>query len=147
MCQQGIPSIQHMGNGIQLMFPQGNFRVHAPKSDMIAIILAGTGRVHFFVVLAHQSLASLRVSPDPVPKGFPDRLLFLSRQGGLLGVQHAALFSVCILYGVIDTDIPQVQAVLQNLVGIGTAGSIGGVSCHIVVGYGRFPLDLPFSGK
>ena len=71
----------------------------------------------------------------------------MSRQGGLLGVQHAALFSVCVLYGVIDTDIPQVQAVLQNLVGIGTAGSIGGVSCYIVVGYGRFPLDLPFSSK
>ena len=53
-------------------------------------------------------VATLRVSPDPVPKGFPDRLLFLSRQGGLLGVQYAALFSVCVLYGVIDTDIPQV---------------------------------------
>ena len=22
-----------------------------------------------------------------------------------------------------------------------------GISCHIVVGYRRFPLDLPFSGK
>ena len=147
MCQQGISSIQHMGNGAFLVFPQGNGRVHAPKSDMAAIILAGTGRVHFFVVLAHQSLAALRVSPDPVPKGFPDRLLFLSSQGGLLGVQYAALFSVCVLYGVIDADIPQVQAVLQNLVGIGTAGSVGGISCHIVVGYRRFPLDLPFSSK
>ena len=112
MCQQGISSIQHMGNGAFLVFPQGNGRVHAPKSDMAAIIFTGTGRVHFLVVLAHQSLATLRVSPDPVPKGFPDRLLFLSSQGGLLGVQHAALFSVCVLYGVIDTDISQVQAVL-----------------------------------
>ena len=147
VCQQGISAIQHMGDSAFLVFPQGNGRVHAPKSDMATIILAGTGRVHFLVVLAHQSLAAFRVSPDPVPKGFPDRLLFLGRQGGLLGVQHAALFSVCVLYGVIDTDIPQVQAVLQNLVGIGTAGSVGGVGCHIVVGYGRFPLDLPFSSK
>ena len=147
MCQQGITAIQHMGDGAFLVFPQGNGWVHAAKSDMAAIILTGTGRVHFFVVLAHQSLAALRVSPDPIPKGFPDRLLFLGSQGGLLGVQHAALFSVCVLYGVIDTDISQVQAVLQNLVGIGTAGSVGGVGCHIVVGYGRFPLDLPFSGK
>ena len=38
---------------------------------MAAIIFTGTGRVHFFVVLAHQSLAAFRVSPDPVPKGFP----------------------------------------------------------------------------
>ena len=91
-----------MGNGAFLVFPQGNGRVHPSKSDVAAIILAGTGRVHFFVVLAHQSLASLRVSPDPVPKGFPDRLLFLSRQGGLLGIQHPALPAVCILHRVID---------------------------------------------
>ena len=97
-----------MGNGIQLMFPQGNGRVHAPKSDVAAIILAGTGGVHFLVVLAHQSLSALRVSPDPVLEGFPDSLLLLGSQGGLLGVQHAALFSICVLYGVIDTDIPQV---------------------------------------
>ena len=147
VCQQGISAIQHMGDSAFLVFPQGNGRVHAAKSDMAAIILAGTGRVHFFVILAHQSLAALRVSPDPVPKGFPDSLLFLGSQSGLLGIQHAALFSVCVLYGVIDTDIPQVQAILQNLVGIGTAGSVGGVGCHIVVGYRRFPLDLPFSSK
>ena len=147
MCQQGISSIQHMGNGAFLVFSQGNGRVHPSKSDVAAIIFTGTDRVHFLVVLAHQSLAALRVSPDPVPKGFPDSLLFLGSQSGLLGVQHAALFSVCILYGVIDTDISQVQAVLQNLIGIGTTGPIGGISCHIVVGYGRFPLDLPFSGK
>ena len=147
MCQQGISSIQHMGNGAFLVFPQSNGRIHAAKSDMAAIILAGTGGVHFFVILAHQSLAALRIFPDPVLKGFPDSLLFLSSQGGLLGVQHAALFSICVLYGVIDTDISQVQTVLQNLISIGAAGPIGGVSCHIVVGYRSFSLDLPFSGK
>ena len=81
-----------------------------------------------------------------VLKGVPMEMCIRDR-GGLLGVQHTALFSVCVLYGVIDTDIPQVQTVLQNLISIGAAGSIGGISCHIVVGYGRFPLDLPFSGK
>ena len=108
VCQQGISSIQHMGDSAFLVFPKGNGWIHAAKSDMAAIIFTGTGRVHFLVVLAHQSLATLRVSPDPVPKGFPDRLLFLSCQGGLLCVQNPALFSVCVLYGVIDTDIPQV---------------------------------------
>ena len=97
-----------MGNGIQLMFPQGNFRVHATKGNVAAIILAGTGGVHFLVVLAHQSLAALRIFPNPVLKGFPDSLLLLGSQGSLLGIQHTALFSVCVLYGVIDTDIPQV---------------------------------------
>ena len=97
-----------MGNGAFLVFPQGNGRVHAAKSDMAAIILTGTGGVHFFVVLAHQSLAALRIFPDPVLEGFPDSLLLLGSQSGLLGVQHAALFSVCILNGVINSHITQV---------------------------------------
>ena len=54
-----------MGNGAFLVFPQGNGRVHPSKSDVAAIIFTGTGRVHFLVVLAHQSLAAFRVSPDP----------------------------------------------------------------------------------
>ena len=97
-----------MGNGIQLMFPQGNFRVHAAKSDMAAIILAGTGGVHFLVVLAHQSLAALRVFPDPVFECFPDSLLLLSGQSGLLSIKNPAFFSVRILNGVINSHITQV---------------------------------------
>ena len=92
-----------MGNGAFLVFPQGNGWVQSP-SGMAAIILTGTGRVHFFVVLAHQSLAALRVFPDPVPEGFPDSLLFLSSQGGLLGASSTWRLFVCDLYGVIDTD-------------------------------------------
>ena len=71
----------------------------------------------------------------------------MGSQGGLFGIQHPALFAVCILYGVVDTDIPQVQAVLQNLVGIGTAGSVGGIGCHIVLTYRAFAGDLPLSGE
>ena len=106
--QQGITAIQHMGDSAFLMFPQGNGRVHAAKGNVAAIILTGTGGVHFFVVLAHQSLAALRIFPDPVLEGFPDSLLLLGSQSGLLGVQHAALFSVCILNGVINSHITQV---------------------------------------
>ena len=75
-------------------------------------VFTGPGGVHFLVVLAHQGLAALRVPPNPITESVPDGLLLLGCQGGLLGVQHAALFSVCVLYGVIDADIPQVQAVL-----------------------------------
>ena len=32
----------------------------------------------------------------------------------------------------------RVQAVLQNLVGIGTAGSVGGIGRHIVLAYRAF---------
>ena len=106
--QQRIAAVHHMGNGVQLMLPQGNGRVHAAKNNMAAVILAGAGGVHFLVVLAHQSLTALRVFPNPVLESIPDSLLLLGCQRGFLGVQHPALFAVCVLHRVIDTDIPQV---------------------------------------
>ena len=67
----------------------------------------------------------------------------MSCQGGLLGVQDSPFFAVRVLHSVVNADIPQVQAVLQNLVGIGAAGSVGGVGRYIFFGYGAFARDLP----
>ena len=86
MGQQSIAAVQHMGDGIFLMLPQGDGRVHAAKDDMAAVILAGPGTVHFLVVLAHQCLPPLRVFPNPVLKRLPDGLLLLRGQGGFFGV-------------------------------------------------------------
>ena len=147
VCQQRIAAVQHMSDSVFLVFPQGDGRVHTTESNVSAVVFTGTGGVHFLIVLADQSLAAVRVFPNPVFESVPDRLLLLGGQGGLFGIQHPALFAVCILYGVIDTDIPQVQAVLQNLVGIGTAGSVGGIGCHIVLAYRAFAGDLPLSGE
>ena len=119
MGQQRVAAVQDMGDGVLLVLPQGDGRVHAAEGDVAAIIFAGTGRVHFLVVLAHQSLAALRVAPNPVLKCLPDGLLLLCGQGGRLGVQHAALLAVRVLHGVVDTHIPQVQAVLQDSIGVG----------------------------
>ena len=146
MCQQGISSIQHMGEWRFLVFPQGNGRVHAAKSDMAAIILTGTGRVHFFVVLAHQSLAALRVSQIQSLKASRIACCFEPPGWSPWHSARGALFRLrplwCHRYG-----HPAGSGILQNLVGVGAAGSVGGIGCHIVVGYRRFPLDLPFSGK
>ena len=84
--QQRVSAVQHMGDGIFLMLPQGDGRVHAAKDDMAAVILAGAGAVHFFIVLADQCLPPLRVLPNPVLKCLPDGLLLLRGQSGFLGV-------------------------------------------------------------
>ena len=86
MGQQCISAVQHMGNGVFLMLPQGDGWVHAAKDDMAAVILAWSGTVHFFIVLAHQCLPPLRVLPNPVLKCLPDGLLLLRGQGGFFGV-------------------------------------------------------------
>lgn len=38
MRQQRVPAVKHMGDGIPLMLPQGNFRVHACKDNVAAVI-------------------------------------------------------------------------------------------------------------
>ena len=58
-------------------FLQENGLFHAAKPTRLLIILTGTGRVHFFVVLAHQKSGALLGPPDPVPRLPADRLLFL----------------------------------------------------------------------
>ena len=114
---------------------------------MAAVILAGAGGVHFLVVLAHQRLPPLRVPPNPVLERLPDGLLFLGGQGGFLSVQHPTLLAVCILHGVVDADIPQVQAVLQNFVGVGPVGPVSGIGRHISLSHSVFAGDLPLGGK
>ena len=98
-----------MGDSTFLMFPQGDFRVHTGENDMASVILAGAGAVHFLVVLAYQGLPPFRVSPNPVLEGIPNGLLFLCGQGGFLGVQHPAFLAVCVLNGVINANIPEIQ--------------------------------------
>ena len=107
--QQRIAAVQHMSDSIFLVFPQGDGRVHAAESNVSAVVFTGTGGVHFLIVLADQSLAAIRVFPNPILKSVPDGLLLLGGQGSLFGIQHPALFAVCIFYGVVDAYVPQVQ--------------------------------------
>ena len=114
---------------------------------MAAVILAGAGGVHFLVVLAHQRLPPLRVPPNPVLERLPDGLLLLGGQGGLLGVQHPAFLAVRILHGVVDTDIPQVERIFEDFIGVGPVGPVSGIGRHISLSHSVFAGDLPLSGK
>ncbi|CUP84861.1 Uncharacterised protein [Enterocloster clostridioformis] len=113
---------------------------------MASVILAGTGAIHFFVVLAHQGLPPFRVSPNPVFEGIPNGLLFLCGQGGFFGVQHPALLAVCVLHSVINANIPEIQRIFQDAVSVGAVCAIGGKGRNVVVGYLCFAGDLPLGG-
>jgi len=75
--KQGVPAIKHMSDCIALMLPKVDFRVHANKVDMGAVILAGAGAVKQLVVLFDQCGTPLRVLPDPARKSILDGLLLL----------------------------------------------------------------------
>ena len=53
MCQQRISAVKHMSNGIALMLPQADLRVHACKDNVAAVIFPWPDAVHFPVVLLH----------------------------------------------------------------------------------------------
>ena len=147
MGQQRVAAVQHMGNGVFLVFPQGDGRVHAAENDVAAVIFAGAGGVHFLVILAHQRLSPLRVAPNPVLERLPDGLLLLGGQGGLLGVQHPALLAVRIFNSIVDTHIPQVEGIFEDFIGVGAAGPVGGIGRHIPLSHSVFAGDLPFRRK
>ena len=141
--QQRIAAVQHMSNGVLLVFPQPNFRIHAAKTDMGTIVLTGTSTVEQLVILFHQFRTAIRVFPHPVLERILNGLLFLLGKGGLLFVQHPLLLTVCILHGIVDTDIPQIQRILQNPVGVGSAGAVGHIGMDIIPARCTLTGDLP----
>ena len=112
MGQQRIAAVQHMSNGILLMFTQPDFRIHAAKADMRTIVLTRTGTVEQLVILFHQFRTAIRVFPHPILERILNGLLFLLGEGGLLFIQNSLLLTVCILHGIVDTNIPQIQRIL-----------------------------------
>ena len=133
VCQKRISTIKHMSNGIFLMLPKCNIRVHAAKSDMRTIIFTRTSAVKQFIVFLHQMFSATRFFPYPVGEGIFNCLLFLLCQCGFFLVQHTFLFSFCIFNGVIDTNIFQIQCFFQNPIGIGTGSTVSHIGCHIIL--------------
>ena len=133
-----------MGNGILLMFTKFNLRIHTAKADMSSIVFTGSRRIEKLIISCYQSFTPARISPYPVLESIFDSLLFLLRQCGLLFIKHTLLFSVCIFDRVIDTDISQIQCILQNLIGICPAGAVGHIGMNIITARRTLTGNLPF---
>ena len=108
MGQQRISTIQNMGNGISLVFPQSDFRAHSPKIDMRAIVFSGTVRIVTLIVELNQGLPPLRIFPNPLPECVLNGLLLLLRQGCFLLIQYPTFILVLIYHCIVDPDITQV---------------------------------------
>ena len=146
MCKQRIAAIENVRHGVSLMLPQGDLRVHAHKGDVLSIVFTGTDGVKLLVVLADQRLPPYCVLPNPLPKSILDGLLLLLRQRGFLLVEHTALLAVCILHGIIDAHIPQIQGIFQNSIGAGPLGAVGDIGSDIAGGNRTLARDIPFCG-
>ena len=136
-----------MGDGVELMIPKGDFGVHARKRQVLAVIFPRAHAVKPLIVCLHQIAPPIRVLPNPVPKGVLDGLLLLLRDGRFLAVEDAALLTLPIADGIIDAHIPQIQRVLQYLIGVCPVRAVGHVGVYVVVRDVVFAADIPFSGK
>ena len=132
MGKECVPSVQDPGDGVDLVGPQVDLRVHAGKGQVAAVKLPGSRTVEPFIVHGGQPVPAIRVLPKPVPKGLLDLSLLLLGQDGLLHVQHPLLPAFLVYYGVVYPHILQVQAVLNDVVGIDPLRAVGHVGRHIV---------------
>ena len=147
MGQEGIAAINDMGNGVDLMGQEFDLRVDTRKDQVAAVIFAGPDAVHFLVVLPHQRLTALGVLPNPIPECFPKGLLLLCCKGGFFPVQYPLFLIVFIQNDIVNADIPEVQGILQDVIGAGAAGAEGGIGSDIMDGYAALAGDGPGGGK
>ena len=144
--KQRITAVQDAGNGIYLMFPQGNLGVHANELDVASVILTGTHGIELFVVERGQAFSSRGVFPYPVTESILNELLLLLCKHGLLLVQYALLIAVFILHGIEDTNIFEIQRFLDDLIAVDALCAVGYVGGNIAV-IAVLVGDIPFCGQ
>lgn len=131
MSQQGIPTVEDMGDGTHLMGAQGDLRVHALKADMLSIVFAGPDGVEYLIVDGAQPLPAVDVFPYPFGKLLLDQFLPVLGDGGFLFVEHRLFVAVLILDIVEHPHVFLIQRLLQDVVGAHTLGAVGGVGLDI----------------
>ena len=146
MCQQYVVAVQHMGNGVTLVWPQRNFRVHTGKAQIAAVIFPRTDAIKFAVVQAYQRLPPLRLLENPFFKlVFYQALLCVGSLGGGV-VQHAFFVSLCVGNCIKHLHRPQVQRSLCDFIGILAVCAVGD-SCLDAAVSVALVRDIPLTGE
>ena len=83
---------------------------------MTAVILTGTDTVKSVVVISDKAVSPFWVFPYPIRKRLLDSFLLCLCCCCFLGVEHRFFVAVFIVHIVKDTDITQVQSILNNAV-------------------------------
>jgi hypothetical protein len=114
---------------------------------MLTVILAEPGAVEQLIVFLRQLTPPVRVFPYPIMKSILDGLLLLLSKGGLFRIENAALLTVRICLGIVDSYIAEIKRVLQNLVGICSLCTVGHPGVDISVADAALAGDIPLGGK
>ena len=146
VCQQYVVAVQRMGNGVALVWPQRNFRVHAGKAQIAAVIFPRANAVEFAVVQAYQRLPPLWLFENPFFKlVFYQTLLCIGSLGGGV-VQHAFFVSLCVGNCIKHLHRPQVQRGLCDFIGILAVCAVGDGCLDAAVAVALI-RDIPLTGE
>ena len=145
MSQQRVAAIEDVGDGVHLMLPQGDLRIHTAEADVTAIIFTGPVAVEQNIVRLADLLPPLRIFPDPLGKRLLQKLLLALCDGGLLFVEHCHAPPISIILIVKNADVFQVQTALDDVVGTGPRRTIGAVRLDIIAIL-ALALDAPLAG-
>ena len=143
MGKERVAAVEVVGDGVELMLPQRDLRIHARKDQMPAVIFPGTGGIEALIVELYQLPPPVGVAPYPVPERLLDGLLLLLGEGGFLAVEDALFLAVRVPYGVVDAHVPQVQRIFKDFVGVGAVGAVGHAGVDVVVGDAVLAGDVP----
>ena len=105
MSQQSISTVEDVGDGVDLVLAECDLRVHAAEIDMVAIILTGAVRIEQDIVGFADSLAPVRVFPDPLSKSVFNEFLLALGDGGFLLVQNGNSAPFLIVLVIKNADI------------------------------------------
>lgn len=92
---------------------------------MRTVIFSGAQIVEPFIVERCQPFPAVRVLPNPVLERLFNLRLFALGNGSFLLVEYRLPLAVY-LHIVKNLDLPEIQAVLQNVIPADTLGAIGG---------------------
>ena len=143
--QQGVLSIEDMGHGVFLVGPQADFRRHARKADVGAVVLAGPNVVEQRIVLLTQRLPPFRVFEYPIFESLADGFLLLLSNHGLFFIEDPGFLSVYPLF-VKYPHISLVKGVFENFIGIGALCAVGCMDFNIILAVRALVLHPPFAG-
>ena len=145
MSKQCISAVHDVGDGVDLVLSEGDFRVHAGKADVLTVILPWADGIEGFIVDAAQPLPTINVLPNPFRELGLNQLLPVLGNGGFLFVQHPDFVAVGIYLGVINAGILLIQGLLKNVVGVDPLGAVGG-DCLDVAAVKGFVGHIPLAG-
>ena len=112
---------------------------------MTALILTGTVAVEQNIIGLTDSLAPVRVFPDPLSKSVFNEFLLALRDSGFFLVEDSGFPAIGIVHIIKNADIFQVQGVLNDLIGVDALGAVGTDGLDIAA-IRAFTFNAPLAG-